>query len=96
MIKLIYRTRNFFSKDIVIIIIISLLNLSFIRYDWENDTKSRVKIHEKISTIFKSKTYTIDSISDNFYNIIESEKILVKKGLLKSGHPYPFCLSLLL
>ena len=76
MIKLIDRIRNFFSKDIVIIIIISLLNLSFIRYDWENDTKSRVKIHETISTIFNSSTYTINSISDNFYTISESEIII--------------------
>ena len=76
MIKLIDRIRNFFSKDIVIIIIISLLNLSFIRYDWENDTKSRVKIHETISTIFNSSTYTINSISDNFYTISESERII--------------------
>ena len=76
MIKLIDRIRNFFSKDTVIIIIISLLNLSFIRYDWENDTKSRVKIHETISTIFNSSTYTINSISDNFYTISESERIL--------------------
>ena len=76
MIKLIDRIRNFFSKDIVIIIIISLLNLSFIRYDWENDTKSRVKIHETISTIFNSSTYTIDSISYNFYTISESERII--------------------
>ena len=76
MIKLIDRIRNFFSKDIVIIIIISLLNLSFIRYDWENDTKSRVKIHETISTIFNSSTYAINSILDNFYTISESERII--------------------
>ena len=76
MIKLIDRIRNFFSKDIVIIIIISLLNLSFISYDWEKDIKSRDKVHKIISTIFNSSTYTINSTSDNFYTISESERII--------------------
>jgi len=76
MIKLIDRIRNFFSKDIVIIIIISLLNLSFISYDWEKDIKSRDKVHKNISTIFNSSTYTINSTSDNFYTISESERII--------------------
>ena len=74
MIKLTDIRKNFVSK--AIIIIIALLNLSFISYDWENDTKSRVKIHETISTIFNSSTYTINSISDNFYTISESERII--------------------
>jgi len=74
MIKLTDLRKNSVSK--AIIIIIALLNLSFISYDWENDTKSRVKIHENISTIFNSSTYTINSTSDNFYSISESEKII--------------------
>ena len=74
MIKLTDIRKNSVSK--AIIIIIALLNLSFISYDWGNDIKSRVKIHENISTIFNSSTYTIDSISDNFYTISESERII--------------------
>ena len=74
MIKLTDIRKNSVSK--VIIIIIVLLNLSFISYDWENDTKSRVKIHENISSVFNSSTYTINSISDNFYTISESERII--------------------
>ena len=75
MIKLTDIRKNSVSK-VILIIIISLLNLSFISYDWENDIKSRVKIHETISTIFNSSTYTINSISDNFYTISESERII--------------------
>ena len=74
MIKLTDIRKNSVSK--AIIIIIALLNLSFISYDWGNDIKSRVKIHENISTIFNSSTYTLDSISDNFYTISESERII--------------------
>ena len=74
MIKLTDIRKNSVSK--VIIIIIALLNLSFISYDWENDTKSRVKIHENISSVFNSSTYTINSTSDNFYTISELERII--------------------
>ena len=74
MIKLTDIRKNSVSK--VIIIIIALLNLSFISYDWENNTKSRVKIHENISSVFNSSTYTINSTSDNFYTISESERII--------------------
>ena len=74
MIKLTDIRNNSVSK--AIIILIALLNLSFISYDWENDIKSRVKIHETISTIFNSSTYTINSISNNFYTISESERII--------------------
>ena len=71
-----YRIKHFFSKDIMIMIIMSLLNFSFINYDWEKDIKSRDKVHKNISTIFNSSTYTINSTSDNFYSISESEKII--------------------
>ena len=74
MIKLTDIRKNSVSK--VIIIIIALLNLSFISYDWEKDTKSRVKIHKNISSGFNSSTYTINSTSDNFYTISESERII--------------------
>ena len=74
MIKLTDIRKNSVSK--VIIIIIALLNLSFISYDWENDTKSRVKIHNNISSVFNSSTYTINSTSDNFYTISESGRII--------------------
>ena len=74
MIKLIDIRKNSVSK--AIIIIIALLNLSFISYDWGNDIKSRVKIHENISTIFNSSTYAINNILDNFYTISESERII--------------------
>ena len=63
---------TFLSKDIIILFIVSLLNLSFINYDWENDPKSKSKINANISTIFNSSTYTINSISDNFYTISDS------------------------
>ena len=71
-----YRIKHFFSKDIMIMIIMSLLNLSFVNYDWEKDIKSRDKVHKNISTIFNNSTYTINSTSDNFYSISESEKII--------------------
>jgi len=74
MIKLTDIRKNSVSK--VIIIIIALLNLSFISYDWEKDIKSRDKVHKNISTIFNSSTYTINSTSDNFYTISESERII--------------------
>ena len=74
MIKLTSIRKNSVSK--AIIIIIALLNLSFISYDWEKDIKSRDKVHKNISTIFNSSTYTINSTSDNFYTISDSERII--------------------
>ena len=74
MIKLTSIRKNSVSK--AIIIIIALLNLSFISYDWEKDIKSRDKVHKNISTIFNSSTYTINNISDNFYTISDSERII--------------------
>ena len=74
MIKLTNIRNNSVSK--AIIILIALLNLSFISYDWEKDIKSRDKVHKNISTIFNSSTYTINSTSDNFYTISESERII--------------------
>jgi len=74
MIKLTDIRNNSVSK--AIIILIALLNLSFISYDWEKDIKSRDKVHKNISTIFNSSTYTINSISNNFYTISESERII--------------------
>jgi len=71
-----YRIKHFFSKDIMIMIIMSLLNLSFVNYDWEKDIKSRDKVHKNISTIFNGSTYILNSTSDNFYSILESEKII--------------------
>ena len=76
MVNLMYRIKNFCSKDIMIMIIMSLLNLSFINYDWEKDIKSRDKVHKNISDIFNSSTYTINSISHDFYTISESEMII--------------------
>ena len=72
----IHKISTLLSKDIIILLVMSLLNFSFIDYDWENDPKSRVKIHENISNIFNSSTYKINSISDNFYSISESGKII--------------------
>ena len=72
----IHKLITFLSKDIIIFLIISLLNFSFINYDWEKDIKSRDKVHKNISTIFNSSTYTINNISDNFYTISESERII--------------------
>jgi hypothetical protein len=72
----IHKIITFLSKDIIIFLIISLLNFSFINYDWEKDIKSRDKVHKNISTIFNSSTYTINNISDNFYTISESERII--------------------
>jgi len=74
MIKLTDIRNNSVSK--AIIILIALLNLSFISYDWEKDIKSRDKVHKNIFTIFNSSTYTINSTSDNFYTISESERII--------------------
>ena len=72
----IHKIITFLSKDIIIFFIISLLNFSFINYDWEKDIKSRDKIHENISSVFNSSIYTINSTSDNFYTISESERII--------------------
>jgi len=72
----IYKIGTFLSKDIIILLIMSLLNFSFIDYDWEKDIKSRDKVHKNISTIFNSSIYTINNISDNFYTILESERII--------------------
>jgi len=71
----IHKISDFLSKDIIIFLIISLLNFSFINYDWEKDRKSRDKVHKNISAIFNS-TYTINSISNDFYTISESERIV--------------------
>ena len=71
----IHKISAFLSKDIIIFLIMSLLNFSFINYDWEKDRKSRDKVHKNISAIFNS-TYTINSISNDFYTISESERIV--------------------
>ena len=73
---IIHKISTFFSKEIIVFLIISLLNFSFINYDWEKDIKSRDKIHKNISDIFNSSTYKINTTSDNFYTILESERII--------------------
>lgn len=72
----IHKVSTFFSKEIIVFLIISLLNLSFINDDLVNDPKTRVKVHKNISTIFNSSAYTTNSISDDFYTISESERIV--------------------
>jgi len=49
----IHKISAFLSKDIIIFLIMSLLNFSFINYDWEKDIKSRDRVHKNISDIFK-------------------------------------------
>ena len=72
----IHKISDFLSKDIVIFLIMSLLNFSFINYDWDKDIKSRDKVHKNISNIFNSSNFTINSISHDFYTISESEMII--------------------
>jgi len=76
MVNIIQKTSIFLSKNIIIFIIMSLLNFSFMTYDWDEDLKNRKKIQENIQNIFNSSTYKIDSMSDNFYKILESDTIV--------------------
>ena len=65
-----------FSK-VIIFIMITLLSFSFTSFQWEKDTKSKIKIHKSISNIFDSGTYTLENFNNNDFNIIKEEDKII-------------------
>ena len=64
-------------SKVIVLVTITLLSFSFTSFQWEKDTKSKIKIHKSISNIFDSGTYTLENFHNNDFNIIRGDKYII-------------------
>ena len=71
------------------LVVVILLSFSFTSIQWEKNKKSRIKIHNSISNLFISETYSIEKFNNNDFIVIKENEntigyLLVTQALSKN------------